>query len=238
MIQRALKIEATESLQTSSGSHIRSSSSIGAFAHWKALSMALRRRRHGRSPGAFELELDGSVPPEDSATSPSPTPSEKWNDGYGIALNCGYYGECPNDWSERRRRCTTCRVKCCIEICLRDGARHCLHCCQQWPSLHASRQIAPSRRRSRSRVAGASPSTGSLGVSHRAASSDSTLTRSSTESTQAVMCTICNTNPNSYVLVACGHRICEACGERIVREGLLCPFCRRGPSECILLVVD
>ena len=98
----------------------------------------LRRRRRvpiAAEPGVFQPMHLGPVPCASlRSEAPSPTAAELYNDGYGIALYCGYYSHCPNDASERLLQCDVCEVACCVERCLNGviNPKVCRHCRLTW----------------------------------------------------------------------------------------------------------
>ena len=97
-------------------------------------------RRRAKCIGTFAQatrEQDEEVPPpSDASTSPERSAIERHNGGWGIALYCGYLrAGCGNDCSERRRRCSLCKVKCCTEACIANHPHNkgvCRHCTQAW----------------------------------------------------------------------------------------------------------
>lgn len=94
-----------------------------------------RRVAIAAEPGVFQPMDLGPVPSVClRSEEPSPTPEALYNDGYGIALYCGYYFRRPNDSSERLLKCDICEVECCVERCLWDvlNRRVCRHCRRTW----------------------------------------------------------------------------------------------------------
>ena len=112
-----------------------------------SLYVGLMRAPRQRSPAGVIVTCLRPQDPDDSHLEPllynladdDPEPSD--NEGWGVAMYCGYYGsrfmktQCYNDASERRRVCSVCEILCCEESCLTDG-RICCHCAAHVNATH------------------------------------------------------------------------------------------------------